>query len=654
MRTYLRSELGRDVQWASTVPVAVDQLPAAAERSGRARVADQYMFNFCTYSYSTAHWGWDEWQREIDWMAMHGITMPLALVGHEAVLFEAFVRLGLSEDAALAFLGDPVYLPFQFMGCIEGDHAVMTRPWVEGRRDLGRRIVDRLREFAMEPILPAFTGHVPGGWATGATTSRDWQGNTTWFLDPDDARFVEAAATVAAVQRETFGAVRYFAADPFIEMTPVDDGRDFPALVGRRIIDGIAQVFENPVWVMQAWPFSYQRDYWTEARITSFLDGIDDDDLLVLDLWAESDPIWPALDGFRGKSWHWCGLLNFGGRSDAIADLPRAANELERALASDRPPTGIGLSMESIHHNAVFFELLCDLAWAPIHDLGDWIGTFASQRYGTADERVRAAWLRLLGTVFDTRGRRIFPEDFHGILTRREDLLDAADPVAFRSRVEAMRWFEPGELAEAWQLLTDVLDDDRALCDGPLGHDLVEIGSAAAVRAVDEMAARILEADDDVARQRRVAELLDTVTALDVLLSTRPETRLDVAEGLAGADAGHGVTDADLRLAQRRILTSWNGVPGTALDDYSGRIWHGLVGTYYRARLAAWAESFAGDVSESDRVTALAGALDAIWSRFMARDGDASRRRPGRGFAGCAERATRGSSAPASMKETAP
>ena len=462
----------------------------------------------------------------------------------------------------------------------------MTRPWVEERRDLGRRIVERLREFGMEPILPAFTGHVPGGWATGATTSRDWQGNTTWFLDPDDARFVEAAATVAAVQREAFGTVRYFAADPFIEMTPVDDGRDFPALVGRRIIDGITQVFENPVWVMQAWPFSYQRDYWSEARITAFLDGIDDDSLLVLDLWAESDPIWPALEGFRGKPWHWCGLLNFGGRSDAIADLP-ALRTSSRGLWN---PTGRRRGSASPWSPSITTRCSssCCATWRGLRSTTS--GTGSARSHPALRDCRRARSSRMAppsGHRAATPGDADLPEDFHGILTRREDLLAAADPVAFRVRVDSMRWFEPGELGEALQLLTDVLDDDRALGGGPLGHDLVEIASAAALRAVDEVAARILEADDEATRQRLVAELLDTVSALDMLLSARSETRLDVAESLAGADAGHGVTIADIRLAQRRILTSWNRIPGTALDDYSGRIWHGLVGTYYRARLSA-------------------------------------------------------------------
>lgn len=620
LRDYLRRKLQRDVQWASKLPLDVELQPCEPH-AVTARVAEQYMFNFCTYSYSTAHWGWAEWERELDWMALHGVTMPLALVGHEGVLFEAWRRLGLSDGEALEFLGDPIFLPFQFMGCIEGDEAVMTEGWIRERVELGRRILDRCRELGMKPILPGFTGHVPTGWADDATRPRDWQGNATRFLDPADDRFVQVASTIARVQRELLGEATHFAADPFIEIVPVDDGTDFPALVGRRILEGITGVVPDAVWVMQAWPFSYQRDYWTDERIAAFLDGVASDRLLVLDLWAEADPIWPVADGFRGKDWQWCGLLNFGGRSDAVADLPRAVAEFERALASAHPPSGLGLSMESFHHNAVFFELLSDLAWTPVDDLAAWIGEFAAQRYGIDDPRARAAWKDLLATVYDAGGTRIFPEDFHGILTKRADLVAAQDAVEFRERAASMVWFEPARLLAGWTILTDLAEERPELAGGPLGIDLIEVAQAAGVRLVDERAARVLEAADAMWRRAETDELLAAIDVLDGVVAARSETRLAAAEARAAAAVSHGVDPERLRRAQRRILTSWNAAAGTDLDDYSGRIWHGLVGGYYRPRLEAWARSVEAS-AEFDplAVQRLEAELDELWTRFTAAD----------------------------------
>lgn len=37
-------------------------------------------------SYSMAYWDWDRWEAEIDWMALHGINLPLAFTGKPYIL----------------------------------------------------------------------------------------------------------------------------------------------------------------------------------------------------------------------------------------------------------------------------------------------------------------------------------------------------------------------------------------------------------------------------------------------------------------------------------------------------------------------------------------------------------------------------------------
>ena len=41
----------------------------------------RYYLNYCTFSYSMSTWTWERWEKEIDWMALHGINMPLQIVG---------------------------------------------------------------------------------------------------------------------------------------------------------------------------------------------------------------------------------------------------------------------------------------------------------------------------------------------------------------------------------------------------------------------------------------------------------------------------------------------------------------------------------------------------------------------------------------------
>ena len=60
--------------------------------------------NYCTFSYSARWWDWERWEREIDYMAMRGINMPLSIVGYEAVLFYTLRDLGYTDDGALNFI----------------------------------------------------------------------------------------------------------------------------------------------------------------------------------------------------------------------------------------------------------------------------------------------------------------------------------------------------------------------------------------------------------------------------------------------------------------------------------------------------------------------------------------------------------------------
>jgi alpha-N-acetylglucosaminidase len=74
----------------------------------------RYWMNYCTFSYSLAFYDWPQWERYIDWMAMHGINMPLAVTGEEATWRAVCRRFGLSERQLAEFLPGPAYLPFRY------------------------------------------------------------------------------------------------------------------------------------------------------------------------------------------------------------------------------------------------------------------------------------------------------------------------------------------------------------------------------------------------------------------------------------------------------------------------------------------------------------------------------------------------------------
>ena len=624
LHSYLRAACGRSVSWETRLPLPVDTgssgiLPDSDTVRRSARVNAGYYLNFCTFSYTTAYWDWATWEREIDWMALHGITMPLCTVGHEAAVLLAYRRLDLDEDEILDFLGGPGYLPFQYMGCVERYAGPLPRSWVRSHADLGRRVLEHQRELGMTPVVPGFAGNVPRSLAPDRVSSRDWVGMETSFLDPSDPLYRRIGAEFVRAHRELFGVSHYYAVDPFIEMLPVSSDESYPALVASATVDGLRAADPDAVWVMQAWPFSYKSEYWTPRQVRRLLDSVPDEQLLVVDLWGEADPQWPRLNGFDGKPWIWCALLNFGGRTDLIGDLQTAVNRAADAVEAENPPTGLGISMEGIHNNTAYFELVLDQIWHSTEDLTEWVDAFVEQRYGVRDERgLVRAWRALVQTVYATGMQVIHTGTCTSVLTARPSLLEAADLRAVRRRVKGALWFDPALLTGAWRQMLEAAERDAELARGPLGHDLAEVAASAMARVADRHYLDAVEAAHRGDPSPAVTRFLAIFTDLDRLLATRPEFNLQAWEAQAASWAIDPAERTLLLDNARRIVTVWNPA-SPLLEDYAGRIWAGLVGGYYRERWQAWSEGLAaaagGCANAADRV--LARQLQVAGQQFL-------------------------------------
>ena len=70
----------------------------------------RYYQNVCTFSYSSVWWNWTRWRREIDWMALNGINLPLAFTGQEAIWQRVYHKIGLTQQELDSFFGGPAFL----------------------------------------------------------------------------------------------------------------------------------------------------------------------------------------------------------------------------------------------------------------------------------------------------------------------------------------------------------------------------------------------------------------------------------------------------------------------------------------------------------------------------------------------------------------
>ena len=67
------------VHWSGDRLDLPESLEQARTRECVSPFRHHYYFNVVTYGYTLPYWDWARWEREIDWMALHGIDMPLAL-----------------------------------------------------------------------------------------------------------------------------------------------------------------------------------------------------------------------------------------------------------------------------------------------------------------------------------------------------------------------------------------------------------------------------------------------------------------------------------------------------------------------------------------------------------------------------------------------
>ncbi len=584
----------------------------------------RYYLNFCTFTYSALYWDWQRWEREIDWMALHGINLPLCLVGQELVWLRALRAFGVSDERARAHIGGPAFFPWMAMGCVHDHGAPVTDGWLSDRAELAHRILDRQKSLGMTPVLPGFPGYLPAELAGPDSAPVDWIGFDNHALDPKDPLFREFGLRLLGEQQREFGSGHYHAVDPFIEGVPSDGASTAVAEVARAVADTLREHDENAVWVLQGWPFTYRADFWTADRVEAFLDAIPAEQLLVLDLWAEHSPTAERTEGFAGRSWLWCMLHSFGGRPGMHGDMHAVASEPARLAAEPGGGRlrGVGAATECLDRDPMLYELFADVAWhGEVRSIEHWLDGYARRRYGRDEAGLRQAWRILAAEVY----------------TDTADPGPAVSVVASRPRVDhdlepwrplnqtAPRSGAVDQLLRAWDLLVD--SASRSGANRGMRRDLVDVGDMVltrlATRYYEEAVAAYQRGDAD-GLDRAGAALLETIADVDLLASTVPDYRLDT--WLAGARAwAHSDSERDaLERDARTLLTCWVA-PEHPLEDYAGRHWSGLVAGYYLLRWRLWLFTLGaaleqGGVPDAARFDSEVTRLEENWLRSTASD----------------------------------
>lgn len=588
---YLKYYAGIHLTWNNMKADLPDVLPPVNVRERRETDASlRYDFNYCTYSYTMAFWDWERWQTEIDWMALHGINLPLAAVGQECVWRNMLLKLGYSSEEVNKFIAGPAFLAWWAMNNLEGWGGPNPDSWYAQQEELQKKILKRMREFGIEPVLPGYSGMVPhdAGEKLGLNVAVPelWNGFTRpAFLLPTDERFSEIASLYYKEQTRLFGRANYYSMDPFHECENAGD-IDFDA-AGKAVMKAMKDVNPDAVWVVQGW---------TENPRPEMMKNLKTGDLLIADLFSECRPMWgiPSIwerdNGYEHHEWLFCMLENFGGNVGLHGRMDQLINNYY--LIKNNPLAkhfkGIGLTMEGSENNPVMFELMCELPWRPEKfTKEEWLDGYVKARYGKYDETVRSAWAILADGIYNCPFGNNQQGPHESIFCGRPGL----NNFQASSWSKMQNYYDPTTTEEAARLMLSVADKYRG--NNNFEYDLVDIVRQSLSdrgRIVYNQTIADFKSFDKKSFSAHSKEFLDILLAQDELLATRPEFK--VGRWIKQAK-DKGLTEEEKKLYEwnaRVQITTWGNrvcADDGGLRDYAHKEWNGILKDFYYKR---WSE----------------------------------------------------------------
>ncbi len=549
----------------------------------------RYYLNYCTFNYSMSWWNWDRWQKEIDWMALHGINLPLALTGQEYTWYKVYRAMGFSDKDLEGFFCGPAYFSWFWMGNLDGWGGPLPLNWMLSHMKLQQEILARERSLGMKPVLQSFTGHVPSSFTKYFPSSKlkktNWTNGfaDTYILDTQDPLFAEIGKKFLDAQNSLYGTDHLYSADTFNENLPPSNDSTYLDAMSARVYQAMSQADPKAIWVMQGWLFYNERKFWQPTQVQALLNAVPNDHMIILDLATEISAVWKRTQAYYGKPWIWNMVNNFGGNINLFGRMDEVAAGPAMALNSPESGhlEGIGLTMEGIEQNPVIYELMMENSWRsqPI-SLQEWIPKYIRCRYGAANDHLFSAWQVLHQTAYNGCCIR---DGAESIITGRPTL----DSSTTWTRTQLN--YRAKDLLPAWDDFIQAIPAVRG-SDG-FAFDLVDLTRqvmADYALPLQRSWVRAYQQKNLAEFARYSREFLDLISDMDTLLASRKDFLLGPWIHDARAWGKTTPEQAIYERNARDLITLW-GDQNSPLHEYACRQWSGLLNDFYRPR---WEQFF--------------------------------------------------------------
>ncbi|KAJ8900319.1 hypothetical protein K2173_024959 [Erythroxylum novogranatense] len=635
---YIKYLCGVHISWDKTGGIQIASIPSPGSlpllKDGGIRIQRpipwNYYQNVVTSSYSYVWWNWDRWEKEIDWMALQGINLPLAFTGQEAIWQKVFMKFNISARDLDDFFGGPAFLAWARMGNLHGWGGPLSQNWLDQQLSLQKQIVSRMLELGMTPVLPSFSGNVPAALkrifpSANITRLGDW--NTvdmnprwccTYLLDPHDPLFVEIGKAFIRQQIAEYGDVTdIYNCDTFNENSPPTNDPEYISSLGAAVYKAMSAGDKYAVWLMQGWLFYSDSAFWKPRQMQALLHSVPFGKMIVLDLFAEVRPIWSNSSQFYGTPYVWCMLHNFGGNIEMYGILDALSSGPVNARTSGNSTmVGVGLCMEGIEHNPVVYELMSEMAFRK-EKVGvlEWLKKYTHRRYGKAVNPAMSAWEILSHSIYNcTDGIADHNTDFivkfpdwdpsldHGSAAAKQNMIhiELTSPETRRFLIQnentdlpqAHLWYSNQDAINALRLFIYAGNDLSG--SFTYRYDLVDLTRQVLSKLANEVyldAVIAFRKKDSIALKLHSQKFLQLIKDIDVLLASDDNfllgTWLESAKRL-------GVNPVDKKQNEwnaRTQVTMWYDTTErvqSKLHDYANKFWSGLLEDYYLPRASSY------------------------------------------------------------------
>lgn len=589
--------------------------------TGDSIVPHRYHFNTVTFSYTAAFWTWEDWELQLDWMALRGINLPLAWVGQEKILMDVFVEAGFTQDEVISFLSGPAFQAWNRFGNIQGSWGGdLPMSWINSQFELQKKIVARMVDLGMTPVLPCFTGFVPraidrvfpdAAFVNGSQWN-DFPSSLTnvTFLEPSDPHFSELQVSFISKQTKAYGNVSsIYTLDQYNENDPASGDLDYLRNVTQGTWQSLKDADPQAIWLMQGWLFYSSSDFWTDERIEAYLSGVPvNSDMLILDLFSESQPQWQRTNSYFGKPWIWCQLHDYGGNMGIYGQLQNVTVNPIEALANSSSLVGFGLTMEGQEGNEIMYDILLDQAWSPAPlETSGYFRSWVTARYSSSDlpAAVYEAWDVLRQTAYNNT-------DFNLATAVTKSIFELAPNTTGLSNRTLHHpttiTYQSSDMQKVWGLMHNASIAQPSLLENTaFVFDFTDVTRQVMANAFNPLYTSFVNAANSSSLNNTYSpafakqagnNMLTLLADLDsVLISSRipyfslatwigearawamPSPTNTIAQSNATALAE---TAAYYEYNARNQITLWG--PTGEISDYASRQWGGLVGSYYLPR----------------------------------------------------------------------